>query len=80
MSSFLVIKKHGDIDGGVIRAESKEKAMEIYGPECRELKEIPDSAANAMGVPDQEGYFKDCFLNWLRGPTNLLGEVFSNKE
>ncbi len=75
MKAYIVKRENGDLLDTVIRAHSVADAYVSIGGEAGcALREIPETAARAMGVPDEWNRYDGAVSRWIVGTTAVAGE------
>jgi hypothetical protein len=75
MNAYLARTSEGVLDLA-IRAEDSGKAKELLAATNNvEVTQLTSRVAKAMQIPEEEGIYQGVLWRWLRGPTNILGEL-----
>ena len=78
MDAYFARTSDGILDL-VVRATNADDAMALLGNGADlEVGELRLDITGILGVPEVRGVHRGVLWNWLRGPTNLFGELPPN--
>ena len=75
MNGYMIVRKSGDLAGGIVRAPDQGTARNYAGDDVQQLVPLRDDVATAMGVPEDEGYHDDALHRWVTSETDIFGKL-----